>query len=358
MTGERPSMWTLAKKSVTAWSDDYASSMGAALAYYTLFSLSPLLLLVIGVAGLVFGADAARGAVVAQIGGLIGQEGSVAIQGLLKGAEHPAASLVASIVGIVTLIVGATSIFSELQSDLDRIWRAPAAKRPAGVWGLVRTRLLSFGLIVSMGFLLLVSLVVSAGLAAFGKWYAAMLPGWAITIEVVNQVVSLAFITALFAMMYRILPSVRVAWRDVWLGSFVTAALFTIGKFLIGLYIGKAGVASGFGAAGSIVVMLVWVFYSAQIFLLGAEFTWIYAHEHGSRVAEPDEKSAPAHAGAPSDAPRRPQPAFQPRAARAALPPAPRHAGDAAIAGIVWAAFGAVRSVMSRWGSRSKNIPG
>ena len=215
--------------------------MGAALAYYTLFSLAPLLLLVIAVAGVVFGADAARGAVVSQLGGLIGEEGSVAIQGLLKSASQPATSAIASVVSVATLIVGATSIFGELQSDLDRIWRAPAANRPAGLWGLVKTRLLSFGLIVSIGFLLLVSLVVSAGLAAFGKWYGAMFPGWVVTLEVVNQLVSVGFITALFAMMYRILPSVHVKWRDVWLGAFATAVLFTAGKFLIGLYIGQGG---------------------------------------------------------------------------------------------------------------------
>ena len=283
-----------------AWVDDYAPSMGAALAYYTLFSLAPLMLLVISVAGLVFGADAARGQVVAQLGGLIGKEGSVAVEGLLKSASHPGQSLVASAISIATLIVGATSIFAELQSDLDRIWRAPAAARPSGIWGLLRTRVLSFGLIVSIGFLLLVSLIVSAGLSAFGTWYGSMFPGWVITMQIVNQVVSLVFVTALFAMMYRILPSVRVAWRDVWHGAFATALLFTIGKFLIGLYLGKAGVASGFGAAGSIVVLLVWVFYSAQIFLLGAEFTWLYAHSHGSRAAEGEASSTPQNQAEPA----------------------------------------------------------
>jgi membrane protein len=150
---------------------------------------------------------------------------------------------------------------------------------------LLKARLLSFGLIVSIGFLLLVSLVVSAGLEAFGKWYGAWFSGWVLTMEIVNQTVSLAFVTVLFAMMYRILPSTHVSWRDVWRGAFVTAALFTAGKFLIGLYLGKAGVASGFGAAGAIVVLLAWVFYSAQIFLLGAEFTWLFAHSHGSRAS-------------------------------------------------------------------------
>ena len=289
---KRLSMVELVKHSVVAWFDDYAPSMGAALSYYTLFSLAPLLLLVIAVAGLLFDTDAARGQLMAQLGGLIGTEGARAIEDLLKSASRPTESVIASILSVVTLLVGATSIFAELQSDLDRIWRAPAAAKPSGLWGLLRTLLLSFGLIVSIGFLLLVSLVVSAGLAAFGKWYGAWFPGWVITLQALNQIVSLAFMTALFALMYRILPSVRVAWQDVWRGAFVTALLFTIGKYLIGLYLGKAAVASGYGAAGSIVLLLVWVFYSAQIFLLGAEFTWVYAHSHGSRKDVPAEKSS------------------------------------------------------------------
>ncbi len=278
-----PRLW---KSALIAWIDDFAPSMGAALAYYTLFSLAPLLLLVISIAGLVFGADAARGQIQAQLGTLVGTDGAAAIEGLLKSASHPARSVAASIVATVTLIVGATSIFAELQSDLDRIWRVPEASRPSGIMGLLRTRLLSFGLIVSIGFLLLVSLVVSAGLTALGNWWGPMFAGWAATLQVVNQLVSFVFITVLFALMYRILPTVFVGWQDVWLGSAVTALLFTGGKYAIGLYLGTAGVASEFGAAGSIVLLLVWVFYSAQIFLLGAEFTWVYSHCRGSRVAE------------------------------------------------------------------------
>ena len=326
-------MWTLAKQSVSAWSNDYASSMGAALAYYTLFSLAPLLLLVIAIAGFVYGSDAARGAIIAQFGGLIGEEGAAAIQGLLKSASQPAQSVIASVIGIATLLVGATSIFAELQSDLDRIWRAPAAAKPSGIMGLLRTRLLSFGLIVSIGFLLLVSLVVSSGLAAFAKWYGGWFPGWIITMEIVNQAVGLVFVTALFALMYRILPSVRVAWGDVWRGAFATAVLFTIGKFLIGFYLGKAGVASGFGAAGSIVALLVWVFYSAQIFLLGAEFTWLYAHSHGSRAAE--------NAPQPSASVQHDRPAEERQRPRSV-------AWDAAATAMVWIGFGAVRALTRR----------
>ena len=288
-------VWQLIKKSASAWVNDYASSMGAALAYYTLFSLAPLLLLVISVAGVVFGAEAARGQVVAQLSGLIGEDGATAIQGLLKSASHPAASAMAGIISVVTLIIGATTIFAELQSDLDRIWRVPEKAKPSGIRGLLRTRLLSFGLIVSLGFLLLVSLVVSAALGALGTWWGPWFAGWAVTLQVVNQVVSLLFATVLFALMYRVLPSVRVGWSDVWHGAVATALLFAIGKFLIGMYLGKAGVQSGFGAAGSIVVLLVWVYYSAQIFLLGAEFTWVYAHSHGSHA--PNRALAPVAEG-------------------------------------------------------------
>jgi membrane protein len=347
------SLWQLVRKSVTAWSDDYAPSMGAALAYYTTFSLAPLLLLVISIAGLVFGAEAARGQIVAQLGGLIGQEGATAIQGLLKSASEPAKSTVASIIGFVTLIIGATSIFGELQSDLDRIWRAPAVARPTGIWGMLRTRLLSFGLIVSIGFLMLVSLVVSAGLAAVGSWWSAWFGGWVIALQIVNQIVSLLFVTALFALMYRILPSVHVGWQDVWHGAISTGLLFTIGKFAIGMYLGKAGVSSGFGAAGSIIVLLVWVYYSSQIFLLGAEFTWIYAHNHGTRANLPAPKAA-------SEVARRepsPLPALPPAAQPAGLlPEYQTPARDFATAAAVWVGFGLVRSVVARFQKNKRPV--
>jgi membrane protein len=345
-TDHNATMWEIAKRSVSAWIDDYAPSMGAALAYYALFSLAPLLLLAIAVAGLVFGADAARGEVVAQLGGLLGNAGASAIEGLLKSASRPAQSVTASIIGVVTLIVGASSTFVELQSDIDRVWHAPVAAKPSGIWGLLRARLLSFGLVVSTGFLLLVSLVVSAGLAAFAKWYGAIFPCWVITMQIVNQIVSLAFITTLFALMYRVLPSVRVAWRDIWRGAFATAILFTIGKFLIGLYLGTAGVASGFGAAGSIVVLLVWMYYSAQIFLLGAEFTWVYAHSRGSRASQTSERSQQSMEERAADVRQTSQ---QPVGA---LPtsrqtPAPQRgtAADFALATLVYVGFGAFRSL-------------
>lgn len=356
--GDKATMIELAKKSVSAWVDDYAPSMGAALAYYTLFSLAPLLLLVISIAGIVFDQNTARAQLIAQLGGLIGSEGSVAIEGLLKSASHPAKSAIASAVSILMLLVGATSILAELQSGLDRIWHARAAAKPSGIWGMLRTRLLSFGLIVSIGFLLLVSLVVSAGLAAFGKWYGAWFPGWVITMQVINQVVSLAFVSVLFAMMYFILPSVRVAWRDVWRGALVTAVLFTAGKFLIEMYLGKVGVSSGFGAAGSIVVLLVWVFYSAQIVLLGAEFTWLYAHSGGSRSTAREDTSPAVQEAAESaaDAPLPAPPNGEPPAVEPATSPPRTPAGALATAGLVWIGFGVVRSLLRGRDTRAQSV--
>jgi membrane protein len=280
-------VWKLAKESVSAWIEDYAPSMGAALSYYTVFSLAPLLVIVIAVAGLVFGADTAQGEITGQLRGLLGDEGAKAVEELLKSASQPSRGVTASIVGGLTLFIGATSVFSELQSALDRIWRAPVAPS-LGLWGLVRSRLLSFGMILAIGFLLIVSLVVSAALAALGKWWGALFGGWEILLQVLNLLVSLATITVLFALIYKLLPRVKVDWRDVWVGAAVTSLLFTIGKFALGLYLGTSDVTSGFGAAGSIALVLVWVYYSAQIFLLGAEFTWVFAHRFGSRSAHPE----------------------------------------------------------------------
>ncbi len=278
-----PFAWTLARQAIKAWNDDYAPSMGAALSYYTLFSLAPLLLIAIAVAGLVFGEDAARGQIVGALGGLIGPDGAAAVQDLLVNARTPATNIVASLVSVLTLLVGATSVFGELQSALDRIWRAPAQTERRGVLALLRGRLLSFGLVMSIGFLLLVSLTFSAAVAALGTWGAQLFPGWEVVLQLLNSLVAFAMTGVMFAAIYRVLPSVRIPWRDVWTGAWITALLFTAGKFAIGLYIGKAGVTSPFGAAGSLVVLLVWVYYSAQIFLLGAEFTWVYAQHDASR---------------------------------------------------------------------------
>ena len=280
---------TVLRKAGSAWVDDRAQSMGAALSYYTVFSIAPLLLIAISVAGLVFGQDAAQGAVVDQLQGLIGQSGAQAIQDLLKNVSKPSEGIVATIAGVVVLVIGATSVFAELQDDLNRIWEAPTPRKVSTWWAWLRTRLLSMGMIFAIGFLMLVSLAASAAFDAFASWSTSALAGWEPLAHGVNFIVSFVLTTALFAMIYRFMPQATIEWRDVGIGALVTAFLFSIGKYLIGLYIGKSALASGFGAAGSLAVLLAWVYYSAQIFLFGAEFTWAYAHAFGShRGKAPD----------------------------------------------------------------------
>jgi membrane protein len=274
--------WVLTRQAVEAWIDDRAPSKGAALAYYTLFSMAPLLLIVISVAGLIFGADAARGEIVVQLRELMGDTAADAIQQLLESVNWPAGGVWATLVGIGLMLLGATTVVAELQSTLDHIWRAP--QRPEqGVWQLLRARLMSFGLILGVGFLLMVSLVFSAALSALQRWWAPWFGPWELWAAALNLATSFGLMSAMFAMIYKLMPRVQIAWSDVWVGAVVTALLFSLGPPLIGLYIGHSAVASGFGAAGSMVVVLIWIYYSAQIFLLGAEFTWVYAHQLGSR---------------------------------------------------------------------------
>ena len=274
--------WPLIKEAVTAWVDDYAPSMGAALSYYTVFSLAPVLLIVISVAGLIFGAEAARGEIFGQLRGLMGTDAAKAIEDILTSVNKPAEGVTGTAIGLVLLFIGATTVFGELQDALDRIWRAPERDKTSGWWGLIRARLLSFGMILGIAFLLIVSLVLSAATAALGKWWSGAFGSWEVLAQAVNLLLGYAVTTVAFAMIYKIMPRVKIRWHDVWLGAAVTALLFTVGRFLIGLYIGKSGIASGFGAAGSLVIIFVWVYYSAQIFLLGAEFTWVYARKFGS----------------------------------------------------------------------------
>jgi YihY family inner membrane protein len=269
--------WQIFLAAANAWMDDYAPSMGAALSYYALFSLAPLLVLIIAIAGMVFGQDAAQGAIIAQFQGIMGKEGATALQGLLKAAREPSTGVVASIVGGVLLLVGATATFAELQTDLDRIWEVPAKAKPSGLWGWLRSRVLSFGLVLGLAFMLMISLVVSAALAAAGEWLGGG-EAESIAANVLNFVASFALFTVLFAMIYKIMPTAKISWHDVWMGAAVTALLFNVGKSLIGLYLAKSSVASGFGAAGSFVILVAWFYYSAQIFLFGAEYTWVYAN--------------------------------------------------------------------------------
>ncbi len=278
-------MFRLLKEAASAWVDDYAPSMGAALSYYTLFSIAPLLLIVIAIAGLVFGDEAANGEIFGQLAGLIGEEGAKGVEAMVQAADEPKEGIIATVIGVVVLIIGATTVFGELQNALDRIWRAPVREQSSGWWNLLRTRLLSFGMILGIAFLLMVSLVLSAAVSAIGKWFGS--GGWEAVAHVLEIVLSFGLMTVLFALIYKYIPRVHIAWRDVWVGAAFTALLLAVGKFLIGLYIGKGSVASAFGAAGSLVVLMVWVYYAAQIFLLGAEFTWVYAHEYGSRRGQP-----------------------------------------------------------------------
>ena len=283
-------IWALIKLAGRAWVDDYAPSMGAALAYYTVFSLAPLLLIVISVAGLVFGPDAARGEIFGQLRNLMGAEAAKAIEVLLVSVSKPTESWVAAALGSAALLVGATSVFGELQDALDRIWRAPVRPDGGGILGLLRSRVLSFGLILGLAFLLMVSLLLGALLAALGNWWQPLLNTWmgesayglTLLAQALDLLIGFALTTLVFALIYKLMPRVNVRWSDVALGAVVTAVLFTLGKTLIGIYIGKTGVASSFGAAGSLVIVLVWVYYSSQIFLMGAEFTWVYARTFGS----------------------------------------------------------------------------
>jgi len=266
--------------------------MGAALAFYTMFSITPLLLIVIAVTGYFFGSHAAQGEIYSQLGGLIGDQGARAVEGLMTSADGPVRRSMAAGIGIVVFLIGATSVFNELQDSLNRIWRAPREPKTGGFFSLVRSRLLSFGMILAVSFLLMVSLLVSAALAALAKWWGPMFTDWDLFARAANFILSVALITVMFAMIYKIIPQKRILWHDVWMGAATTAMLFTVGKELIGIYLGRSMVASAFGAVGSLAVFLLWVYYSAQIFLLGAEFTRVYSSMRLEKAAAPDDGTA------------------------------------------------------------------
>lgn len=271
--------------SLVSWIDHRAASKGAALAFYTLFSMTPILVLAIAVAGYFFGAEAAQGEIVAQLEGLVGPNGAKAIQALLAGAQSPSSGLLATLIASVLLLLGATSVFAELKGSLDELWGIGRLGR-SGFGVLLRTRLLSFGLVLVLAFLLLVSLVVSAGLAMAERYAHGMLGSSALVLETMSSLVSFAVIACMFSIIYKTLPDAPLSWRDVWIGAAFTAGLFSLGKYVIGLYLGNSGVASSFGAAGSLIALLLWVYYSAQIFFLGAEFTRHYALWFGSLQQE------------------------------------------------------------------------
>jgi membrane protein len=265
-----------------AWWDDNAPRLGASLAYYTLFAIAPILLVATAIAGMVFGAEAVRGEIVGQLDHLVGREGARAVQSLLEGASQRQAGILATVLGSITFVVAATGAFLELQGALNTIWRVKP-NPGANLKAFLMNRLRSFGLVLAIGFLLMVSLAVSAALAALSGSLARRSPSVPLVWNAVNVLVSLVVTTALFALLYRFLPDVHLRWRDVTTGAFVTAVLFTIGQQLIGLYLGQSSVASSYGAAGSVMILLLWVYYSSQIFLLGAEFTRVYAQRQGAK---------------------------------------------------------------------------
>ena len=272
----------LLKDSALAWSEDGASSMGAAIAYYTVFSIAPLLVITMAIAGFFFGAEAAQGQIYSQAQSLLGAEGATALQGLVQSASKPAEGILATLVSLIFMILGASGVFAELQGAMDRIWQAPVSEKQSGIWYLLRRRILTFGMLLAIAFLLLVSLAVSAFISTLQSIWSPENATLEVIWQAVNFVVSLVIVSGLFALIFKLLPRVSVAWRDVVVGAVMTAVLFNLGKFLIGLYIGKSGVTSGFGAAGTVIAMVLWIYYSAQIFLFGAEFTWLFAKRFGS----------------------------------------------------------------------------
>jgi membrane protein len=275
----------LFKKAGSQWVEDRAPRLGAALAYYTAFSLAPLLVIVIAVIGMVFGRDAAAGQIAGEIEGLVGPDGAKAVESMVASANQPASGILATIIGIVILFVGALGLFAQLQDALNTIWKVQG-KPGRGILGFFLDRLASLTMVLGTTFLLLMSLVVSAALSAIGNWFGE---GNGTTVgQALNLGISFVIITLLFAMIYRFLPDARVAWREVWFGAIFTTILFTFGKYLIGVYLGKTGTASAYGAAGSLAALLIWLYYSAQIFLFGAELTKAYACRAGSQLVPKD----------------------------------------------------------------------
>jgi membrane protein len=276
-------LWPTLKETVTDWDAHNASRLAASLACYTLLSIAPLVVLSVSIAGLAFGQQAARGQIAGAIGSVVGPSAAHSIEAIVVNAGAPAAGIVGTVVGVVILLFGASGVFNELQSALNTIWGV-APKPGRGFAGLVRDRFFSFAMVLAVAFLLLASLILSAGLEAAGKFFADYLPGGPALWLVANFLISLAMTTLLFALIYKFVPEAEIAWRDVMVGAVVTAVLFTVGKLGLGVYIGRSSVTSSFGAAGSLVALVIWIYYSSQIVFLGAEFTQVYAHRFGGRI--------------------------------------------------------------------------
>jgi membrane protein len=284
-------IWALLKETFSEWNKDKASRLAAALAYYTIFSLAPLLIIVIAIAGAVFGEEAARGEIVGQIRGLVGKDGAEVIQTAIENASQPAEGIVASVISFVVLVFGATGVFAQLQDALNTIWEVQP-KPGRGIVNVIRSRFLSFTMVLGIGFLLLVSLVLSAALAALVNFLGNLLPGLSFLWEIFNFVLGFAVTTLLFGLIFKTLPDVKITWGDVWIGAVITSLLFSIGRFLLGQYLGQSTFGSTFGAAGALVIILAWVDYAAQILFFGAEFTQVYARKYGSKIV-PSENAIP-----------------------------------------------------------------
>jgi membrane protein len=280
-------MFNLFKDTVREWREDGAPRLAAALAYYTTFSLAPLLVLIIAIAGLVGGREAAQTQTMAQVQDLLGVEGREFVEGMIESASQTKTGIAATFLGAITLLVGALGVFGELQNSLNTVWEVkpkPAKNWLDGLRRFVIKRLLSFTMVLGVGFLLLASLIISAALSALGEYIGARWPLADFWLGLINFIISFFVITLLFAMIFKVLPEIKIAWKDVWLGAAVTSALFSLGKFLIGLYLGRSEVGNTFGAAGSLAILLIWIYYSAQILFFGAEFTQVYASRYGSRI--------------------------------------------------------------------------
>jgi membrane protein len=275
-------IWDTLKTIIDEYSNDKVPKLAAALSYYTVFSVAPLLVIAIAVAGAIFGADAAQGRIVQELKSLIGYDGALMLQTAIRKTNQTSGGLIATILSIVTLGIAATAAFIELQDSLDIIWKVKPKPGGAFLKDFIRTRMISFALVVAMGFLLLVSLLISAGLSALEDYLGSITSIPPVVLEVANLVISLGVVYVLFVLLFKVLPDVDIAWKDVWIGALVTTVLFVAGKFLIGLYLGRGSVGSTYGAAGSLAILLVWVYYSAQILFLGAEFTYVYATKFGS----------------------------------------------------------------------------
>lgn len=297
----------LVKGTIREWQEDKASRLAAALSYYTIFSLPPLLILALAIAGQFFDQQAAQDRLIGQVTQLVGETGADGISMMLENASDPQRGLVAGLISIVALLFGASGAFGQLQDAMNTIWEVQP--RPGrGIMGTIKDRFFSFTIVLTVGFLLLVSLLLSTALAALGEFFEGLAPGAVILAATINFVVSFAVTTLLFALIFKVIPDVTIRWKDVWLGATVTAALFAVGKWAIGLYLGQSATASTYGAAGSMIVILVWVYYAAQIVFFGAEFTQVYANKYGSRIVA-DEGAIPltAEARAEQGIPRREQ---------------------------------------------------